>query len=63
MTRVGQNHIYTVYIYCKFGGETTKYTITYGVYIHSLGQPYTWPNLSVFDTKTGYVINLVTQHL
>jgi len=39
MTRVGQNHIYTVYIHGIFGREITKYTVIYGVYIYNSGQP------------------------
>jgi len=39
MCRVGQNHIYTVYIYGIFGREITKYTVIYGVHIRF------WPTL------------------
>jgi len=39
ITRVGQNHIYTVYIYVTFGWQILKYTIIYGVYIYGSGQP------------------------
>jgi len=35
MCRVGQNHIYTVYIR-YFGREITKYTITYGAYLRCI---------------------------
>jgi len=38
--RVGQNHIYTVYIR-YFGREITKYTVIYGVYIRF------WPTLYI----------------
>ena len=39
MSRVGRNHIYTVYIR-YFGREITKYTVTYGVYIYGSGHSY-----------------------
>jgi hypothetical protein len=39
MSRVGLNHIYTVYIYGIFGREITKYTVIYGVYMRF------WPTL------------------
>jgi len=39
--RVGQNHIYTLYIYSNYGRELTKYTFIYGVYIRF------WPTLHV----------------
>ena len=37
--RVGQNHIYTVYIRI-FGSEIIKYTVIYGVHTYVSGQPY-----------------------
>jgi hypothetical protein len=46
MFRVGQNHIYTVYIRCIygiFGREITIHTVIYGAYIRF------WPTLAMLD--------------
>jgi hypothetical protein len=61
MARVGQNHIYTVYIYGIFGREIIKYTIIYGVYIRF------WPTLHMAhesrkDQITTPCLAILTSH-
>jgi hypothetical protein len=58
--RVGQNHIYTVYIryFCGiFGREITKYTVIYGVYIRF------WPTLSILLLGQSLCCLQVSLHL